>query len=613
MRQRSATVEAVSALFPELARVAVLLTDDPDDAVRLLTDALRRPHALDDPGTALRALAGAATRRRRWAAEQVIGSLPPAVPTDADPVLADVLRSLPDRSRAALVLQLVGGLSSAELDEATGGDLDVDALDVDARDVDATVGRVQGALDRHAADERRARLVFQPPGSPSAPRAPATPLPERLARLAVGRPLPPTAAETIATAVGTARHARRRRGLSLLAGAATVAVLAVLVPLLPQGAPPPAAATVYAGGPHGSLAGDEDFLRAVRDLPGLGEENGYTRRVVFAGDVPGGRWVLIASGRSRERPAIAAWFAGPSGAPPEQLRLLSARFQPDPAEPVSLTDPVSGALVVVGAPGDRILVSERPEIAADGILRRDLRAVPTSRGTATVVLTPVPGAEVSAARLEVRRGDSRVDAAPPIVVLGPDAVAVPVAAPTVQLRPPAAPSAGDAAVGPALRTVLGQLGRSLTDTPATVLWAGDLPGPDDRPARLTLVAVEQPSGAVVVTAPYGYAADLPGRSAGSSCATGVLPAGAPLDQRVVAVRCDLGAGTVDRELSRFLVVVGPRTASSVQLLDRDGAVLRELPLADGLAVVRSPGGTAQVRVPGSASPVAPLTDTDLGG
>jgi hypothetical protein len=164
--------------------------------------------------------------------------------------------------------------------------------------------------------------------------------------------------------------------------------------------------------------------------------------------------------------------------------------------------------------------------------------------------------------------------------------------------------------------VLGQLGEPIGNTPVTALWSGDLPGPNDQPARLTVVAIQQPSGAFVVTTPYGYAADPSGRVGSSWCGTGVLPAGLPLELRVVAVQCDLSDLTVDREISRFLVVVGPRTATSMQLLDDSGAVLRERPLDDGVAVVRSPGAVAEVSVTtadGGTTSAIPLADSDLAG
>jgi hypothetical protein len=395
----------------------------------------------------------------------------------------------------------------------------------------------------------------------------------------------------------------------------TIALLVAVIPLLPRAPARPQPVSVYAGPTRGSLAGDEDFLRAIRDSGwALAAETPGPRRVVFAGDVPGNRWALVAAGGSPSRPATTAWFAGPAHAPPDQMELLSIRVTPDPAEPVSVTDPGSGSLVVVAAPDDRVRVSDRPEIGVGGSITRTFRTVPTSRGVARVGLAPVPHATMTAVRLQVARGDRRLNIPPPTVVGIPGTPQV-VGTPT-QLRPRPSSAPGDAAVEPRLRAVLGQLGEPAGNTPVTALWGGDLPGPNDQPARLTILAIPQPSGAVVVTTPYGYAADLDGRTGSSWCGTGVLPAGIPLAQRVVAVQCDLSDLSEDREISRFLVVVAPRTALSMRLLDAGGNVLRERPLADGVAVVRSPGRVAQVDVTtadGGTTSVIPLVDADLAG
>jgi hypothetical protein len=80
------------------------------------------------------------------------------------------------------------------------------------------------------------------------------------------------------------------------------------------------------------------------------------------------------------------------------------------------------------------------------------------------------------------------------------------------------------------------------------------------------------------------------------------------------VRCDLSDLAQDAEISRFLVVVGPQAATSMRLLDGQGAVLREQPLDDGVAIVRSPGDVAQVVVTmadGERAEGTPLVDADL--
>jgi hypothetical protein len=591
--------DALSRVLPRLTPVAVLLTDDPDGAVRLLITALTAPRALDSPDDALRTLVRTAVDPPRRAAEQVIESRRAVPRADEDRALADAWRTLAVRDRAAVIGQYV-----------------VDLPGMEPRS-QAAAARLEHALGRRDDDDRRERaraaLLYRRPGSAPEPEPPAPDLGERLLGLAAGRPLPEGAAETIAAAVWSAVLVRRRRRLRFAAGAVLAVLLVAIVPRLPRGPVTPTPVSVYAGPTRGSLAGDEDFLRAIRDSPwARSTEPRGPRRVIYAGDVPGNRWVLVAAGGSRSRPATTAWFAGPAHAPAEQMALLSIRGAPDPAEPVSVIDPATGALVVVAAPGDQVQLSDRPEVRAGGSISRSFRNVPTSRGVVALSLAPIPHATTSAVRLQVAREHRRLDVPPPTVSAEPGTRAVDVR--ITRLRPPPDTAEGDGIVAARVRAVLGQLGEPVGDTPVTVLWSGDLPGPNDQPARLTVVAIPQRSGAVVVTTPYGYAADVDGRTGSSWCGTGVLPAGVPLAQRVVAVQCDLSDLSEDREISRFLVVVAPRGSAAMRLLDAAGNVLRERPLADGVAVVRSPGDVAEVDVDtadGGTTSALPLVDTDL--
>jgi hypothetical protein len=96
----------------------------------------------------------------------------------------------------------------------------------------------------------------------------------------------------------------------------------------------------------------------------------------------------------------------------------------------------------------------------------------------------------------------------------------------------------------------------------------------------------------------------------------VLPAGELLDQRVIALRCDVTAGFADPTSARSLVVLAPRDATSVQLFDAAGTVLGDHPLTDGVAVVGSPGAVTRVLVHGAGGEVsgaAVLEDADLSG
>lgn len=588
------TADAVSRVLPELAPAAVLLTDDPEDAVGILGAALAAPRALDDLDAARRALARHVLRRRRWSADQVVGSVPP-VPADDDPVLAAALRALPEQARTAVVLHLLAG------HDARG-------------DGAGAAVRLREDLARRDEDERRRReetaALYRSPGSAQAPDEPAPALPERLARLAGGRALPAAAPATIATAVARTRRARRRRRSWIAVGTVAAGLLVALTPLVPRG--PGAPPTVFDGPAVGSLAGDEEFAAGLAEAPWPDAPAG-DRRVVFAGDVPGGRWALVSAGGTPSRPDAVAWFTGPAGAAPDRVVLRSARRAPDPVQPVSLTDPATGALVVVGLPGDHVTLSERPVVAADGSVARGYRGVPSPGGVAVAGLPPVPGTGTSAVRVRVVRDGRSLPLLRPTVLADPGEQWVD--APLIPLRAGPPSRIGEVAVESRLRSVLGQLGLAPGTTPVTELWAGDLPGPKDGPTRLSVLAVAQPSGAFVVTAPYGYEAGPGGPAVTSWCGTGVLPAGTPPEERVVVLRCDFRDLSIRAEISRFLVVVAPRTATAVQLLDDGGTVLSEHALDDGVAVVRSPGDVARVTVPSDGGPVSavPFVDADLAG
>src|SRR4051812_43887330 len=112
----AAIPDAVSRLLPQLTPAAVLLTDDPDEAVHLLSGALGAPGALVDPKAARLALVRSVSHRPRWPAEQVIETAA-APPVDDDTALAGALRALPDRLRASAVLNLVAGVGDPGTDE----------------------------------------------------------------------------------------------------------------------------------------------------------------------------------------------------------------------------------------------------------------------------------------------------------------------------------------------------------------------------------------------------------------------------------------------------------------------------------------------------------------
>ncbi|MGY1653692.1 hypothetical protein [Geodermatophilus sp. SYSU D01119] len=183
---------------------------------------------------------------------------------------------------------------------------------------------------------------------------------------------PPRGQDTADAAIGLARRQRRVRA-AWAGGALAVALLAGAVPaVLPDAGPAAgqaatdrttqAAPGLFDVPTRGSLAGDEAFVAGVAALEwsapvGL---NGTelrppadSRRVLFAGDLPGGRrWALVMGADGGQR--VYAWFGGPAGAAPGELTLLAQPQRGSLAQPVVLLEATGeqALLVVIGLPGD---------------------------------------------------------------------------------------------------------------------------------------------------------------------------------------------------------------------------------------------------------------------
>ena len=474
-----------------------------------------------------------------------------------------------------------------------------------------------------------------------------TELQERLTRLAERTAPPPR--ETLAQVVAAQHRSQRRQTAGIGALVAVVAAVVIAVPAVTGGSadrPVTASGTavdagatvdVLAGPPRGSLAGDTAFVEGVRRLDWSPEGSSWgaepdaplgTRRVVFAGEVAGVRVALVA-GENTVRPTGAAadpdrqtdlgalgdtavaWFLGPAGATPEQMVLQSVPYgvQPD-GGPVALFDRPSGALVVVGAPGDSLSLSLRPDVRADGSAAREYLPLDAPDGTATVDLS-ASATSASALRYVVSRGgetwtrtpdgssagDARPD--PPVTWLHP--------------APPASPADVMAASGPAL--VLSQLGLPESDVAFTVVWAGDVPAPAAEPtARVSLLAATLPSGAVYLDS--SLAVVTGDGVGGTSCGSGVRGAGPPLAEQTFALRCDATDMSEHSEVLSSLVVVAPPAAVQVRALDLDGEVLADFALTDGVGVVPFPERAADVQTLSADGTVLqttrPLTSADLG-
>ncbi|QXG75984.1 hypothetical protein KUM42_19845 [Modestobacter sp. L9-4] len=375
-------VPGPSAVWP----LAVLLGDDRAAAEELVSDALagrRSP---------TRAVIRAALRVPDDAPRPAPPVPAPGPPTGSEALTA-ALRALPRRTRTL----------------AVGGLLDPPAARTvaDAAEVDRAVAALRSELahqdERQRAERDHYEALFRPPGSPAPPSEPdRTPLPDRLRALAARTPLAGDEAAGLVQDSGARRRSRRRTRLQVLAAVLVAGVVAAVAMLVPRPVDPstPAPAPgvdVYAGPPRGSLSADPVFLEALRartwSATDLATDPPPTdHRVVWAGEVDAGRAALLVSGEGTPDFAV-AWFAGPPRATAGQLRLQAVHLDPDTAVPVALTAPVSGALVVVGAPGDRVQVSARAVLGADGTASRTYSSADTDRGVATVALParhPVP-------------------------------------------------------------------------------------------------------------------------------------------------------------------------------------------------------------------------------
>jgi hypothetical protein len=430
-----------------------------------------------------------------------------------------------------------------------------------------------------------------------------TELHDRLGRLAERTAPEPQDAAHLVRALAARSRAQHRQRLGVAAVSLAVAAVVVAVPVVlsSRGAPPsPAAPTTTTDGDvltaptRGSLAGDAVFVESVRQLPWTvaadpdaptapAEPPLESRRVVFAGDVPGGRWAAVAGADVMgAQGSDVFWFVGPPGAAADQLQPAQLSGGLRPGTPVALTDAGTGTLVVVGAPGDGIEVSPRQEIAADGTVGRTWEAADAPDGVAVVSLTPTATQYDEAIRYRVTRGGARV-----VTALPPGYRTGTYSLPGVSISWPRGPA--DASVTTVLAgtatDVLTRIGLSPDEVPFTAVWAGGVSPDGDGSARLFLLTATLPSGATYTEA--RLVVDSPaGAVAGALCGSELRAAGAPLPEQTFAVRCD--------DLGSF-AVVGPATAKAVRVLDDAGRPVAQYDLDGGVALAPIQPGAAQVQ------------------
>ena len=384
-------------------------------------------------------------------------------------------------------------------------------------------------------------------------------------------------------------------------------LIGVLVPTVGSGlfadssAPP--ADGVTTTGPwdrptRGSLAHDEAFLSALRaeDWPDVPQPT--SRRVVFAGDVDGHRWALVAGEVGGALQGL--WLVGDAGAAPGGLSPASTvPLTGDGVATAGLRAPDGVWQLVLAQPGDQVLAATGLTVAADGTVSRDFAPLTMRSGVGIAALPVSPGSNSLAYRVQ-RRGvlvasgtasgylDLDVGAASEVEA---DDVAGQTPSRGGQVR-------SVVAVDSAVQSVLGPTGLTAEQAHAQLLWAGSIGTVDGVDAQGVIVSFTMPSGAVLTSVAWDVPdatparVDDPRQPGGGPCGTAIQPAGTSAADAVVAAECLVGSDPVQRRL----VVSAPRGVTQVQL--ETGAGLgapRPLP---GSGAVDDPGAVSAVTVSG---------------
>ncbi len=457
-------------------------------------------------------------------------------------------------------------------------------------------------------------------------------------------PTPP--ADLAHTVLGRRRGIRRQRA-ALLGATLAVALIVAAVPLGLSAVQDRSSNQVAAGEPaihslppRGSLAGDPDFLAGVQRLPWTYDEdhtdvNGSLheaggdlaaaipaagRHVVFAGDVPGGRWALMATRTTGGY--AAAWFTGPTDAEPGEMVMSGPAQLVTDGQPVAHVDQANPdkPLVVVAAPGDHIRLSPAATVDASGQLHREYRPVEAVDGVAiTRLRTPLRYG--LAASVEVERDGRSVFRARPTTagdVAGMPAVDAsgwgwvdgdPETPQILADRTGTSLSTSRALTDTMLGSLLGPTGLTLRDiatsgSQITELYSGDRFGPatpDDLDRAhvqpvLTIWDIELPSGAHGLLAGWATVTDEDARTHQQTLLR-IRPATFDAARDLVATPMRLPAAA-GRPAEDVLVLAGPPDATRAEILDSSGAVLLTTDLSTGAGAVPTPAGAAAVRMTG---------------
>jgi hypothetical protein len=362
---------------------------------------------------------------------------------------------------------------------------------------------------------------------------------------------------------------------------------------------------------RGSLADDRKFLDGLVQQPWtMDEPSGYptdittaeaSRRVLFAGDVAAGRWALVVGRPDPADPVggvaapysaddlLMVWFTGPPGAAPADMTMGTFPYELVSGMTPALLDPSSGTLVVVGAPGDAVEVSQRVEVDADGSDTRTWTPAAVDDGIAIAAIDPVDVPWSWAVSFRTYRDGHLVGSSGPDGIYPGD--------PEPELPdlgvhyPRGAPdAAGRRAANWAAFIGLSSLGAPTRDTEITAHVVEPVPGGE---GTVALVTVTLPSGAFLVSAQWAWdvSDEFPG---GGDCGLDVRPAQPPPDQRLMVAGCEMYDPQDGSALGTILVAAIPAGVAAIRLYRGDGAFLTEHEVHGRSLVMPMPPGTQSV-------------------
>jgi len=425
---------------------------------------------------------------------------------------------------------------------------------------------------------------------------------ERILRARADLAGPPPA--DLVSRVREVRRTRRRRRTALLATAAAALVLAVAVPAIisltgngsRSATASPASAPIYGQQTRGPLAGDTDLVAAVRDLswPAAAPDDrgginvnpplGF-RHVDFLGDVEGTRYALVTGTVAGD--LYAAWFTAPAGSDAAGFVLAGSPKLITGDEPAAFADTTvaSPVALVVAAPGDTVEFSDRAVLTAEGrIVRTYTAGQQVDDGVAALPATPagVGGVSVRVSRDNITawRAAPDIDGNMSLIAAGDGSAGpTPLDDVSAQVADPRATAGAVTSeqLAMAFTDITTALQLPLDELQATLLWAGPIPGPDNRTSTAVVVGATAPSGGSLSYA-MTFVNDPTGGYSSSPSGWETYDNSRPLIDRAQLLRTAVSDGTAS----------GP-TITSTLLIDPIAAPVSLRPSADGGSADLAPG------------------------